>query len=96
MNKKQNGTQLEIALEGPLDTVTAPELEQALTQSLRDVTALTLDFSHVDYITSAGLRVLLSARKALKGKGAMKITHINEIVGEVFDVTGFTKILTIE
>ena len=94
--KKQNGTQLEIALEGRLDTVTAPDLEQALAEALPEVTALTLDFSKVDYISSAGLRVLLATYKSLMGKGTMKITHINEIVREVFQVTGFSKILTIE
>ena len=96
MTKNQNGTELTIALEGRLDTTTAPELEQALKQDLEGATALTLDFSRLDYISSAGLRVLLSAHKALSRKGGMKVTHVNEIVNEVFEVTGFSDILTIE
>ena len=96
MTKTQNGTELTIALEGRLDTTTAPELEQALKQDLEGATALTLDFSRLDYISSAGLRVLLSAHKALSRKGGMKVTHVNEIVNEVFEVTGFSDILTIE
>ncbi len=94
--KKQNGTNLEIALEGRLDTTTAPELEQELKQSLNGVENLTFDFSKVEYISSAGLRVLLFAQKMICGGGSMKITHANEIVMEVFEVTGFTDILTIE
>ena len=96
MTKNQNGTELTIALEGRLDTTTAPELEQALKQDLEGATALTLDFSRLDYISSAGLRVLLSAHKAMSRKGGMKVTHVNEIVNEVFEVTGFSDILTIE
>ena len=96
INKKQNGENLEIALEGRLDTTTAPELEQELKQSLNGIETLTFDFTKVDYISSAGLRVLLYAQKALYGKGSMKVTHANEIVMEVFEVTGFADILTIE
>ena len=94
--KKQNGNALEIALEGRLDTMTAPELEAELKGSLDAANSLTLDFAKLDYISSAGLRVLLSAHKAMSGKGGMKVTHVNEIVQEVFDVTGFSDILTIE
>ena len=94
INKKQNGTALEIALEGRLDTTTAPELEKAL--NLDGVNELTLDFSGLEYISSAGLRVLLSAHKIMSRKGGMKVTHVNEIVNEVFEVTGFSDILTIE
>jgi anti-sigma B factor antagonist len=61
-----------------------------------DATELTMDFGKLDYISSAGLRVLLSAHKAMRGKGGMKVTNVNEIVKEVFDVTGFADILTIE
>ena len=96
ITKKQNGTTLEIALEGRLDTMTAPELEAELNQSLSAADSLVLDFSKLDYISSAGLRVLLSAHKIMSGKGGMKVTHVNEIVQEVFDVTGFADILTIE
>lgn len=94
--KKQNGNALEIALEGRLDTMTAPELEAELKGSLDAANSLTLDFAKLDYISSAGLRVLLSAHKAMSGKGGMKVTNVNEVVREVFDVTGFADILTIE
>ena len=96
ITKKQDGTQLTIALEGRLDTTTAPELEKELKDSLGGATELTLDFSKLDYISSAGLRVLLQAHKTMAGKGGMNVTNVNEIVGEVFDVTGFADILTIE
>ena len=96
ITKKQNGNALEIALEGRLDTMTAPELEAELKGSLDAAENLTLDFSKLDYISSAGLRVLLSAHKAMSGKGGMKVKNVNEVVREVFDVTGFADILTIE
>ena len=96
MQKTQTGTDLAIALEGRLDTMTAPELEAELKQSLDAVQTLTLDFSKLDYISSAGLRVLLSAHKTMAPKGGMKVTNVNEIVREVFEVTGFADILTIE
>ena len=96
ITKKQNGSALEIALEGRLDTMTSPDLEKELNNSLKGVDSLTFDFSKLDYISSAGLRVLLSAHKALLSKDGMKVTNVNEIVQEVFDVTGFADILTIE
>ena len=96
IEKKVNGTALEIALEGRLDTMTAPELEAELNQSLSGIESLTLDFGKLEYISSAGLRVLLSAHKAMSAKGGMKVTNVNEIVQEVFEVTGFADILTIE
>ena len=96
INKKVNGNALEIALEGRLDTMTAPELEAELNQSLAGADSLTLDFSKLEYISSAGLRVLLSAHKAMSAKGGMKVTNVNEIVQEVFEVTGFADILNIE
>ena len=96
ITKKLNGTNLEIALEGRLDTMTAPELEKELNESLNAADALTLDFANLAYISSAGLRVLLSAHKAMSRKGGMKVTHVNEIVQEVFEVTGFADILNIE
>ena len=96
IEKKANGTALEIALEGRLDTMTAPELEAELNQSLGSADSLVLDFSKLEYISSAGLRVLLSAHKAMSAKGGMKVTNVNEIVREVFEVTGFADILTIE
>ena len=96
IHKTQNGSNLEIALEGRLDTMTAPELEAELSGSLKNADSLVLDFSKLNYISSAGLRVLLSAHKSLVNKGGMKVTNVNEIVQEVFDVTGFADILDIE
>ena len=96
IEKKMNGNALEIAVEGRLDTMTAPELEAELNKSLEGAETLTMDFSKLEYISSAGLRVLLSAHKAMSAKGGMKVTHVNEIVQEVFEVTGFADILTIE
>lgn len=91
-----NGTELEIALEGRLDTMTAPELEAELKRSLDGAESLIMDFSKLDYISSAGLRVLLSAHKTMSGRKGMKIQNVNEIIQEVFEVTGFSDILTIE
>ena len=96
INKTMNGTELVIALEGRLDTMTAPELEAELGKSLDGAESLVLDFSKLEYISSAGLRVLLSAHKTMSARGGMKITNVNEIVQEVFEVTGFSDILTIE
>ena len=96
ISSKQEGTMLEIALQGRLDTMTAPELEAELNKSLKNADSLVLDFGKLEYISSAGLRVLLSAHKAMSSKGGMKVTNVNEIVREVFDVTGFGDILTIE
>ena len=96
ITKKQNGADLEIALEGRLDTMTAPELEAEFGKVLGEAEHVVLDLSKLDYISSAGLRVLLSAHKALRGKGGLVIKNVNEIVSEVFEVTGFADILTIE
>lgn len=96
INKEMNGKELTIVPEGRLDTMTAPELEAELSQSMVGAESLVLDFSKLDYISSAGLRVLLSAHKTMSGKGGMKLTNVNEIVREVFEVTGFADILTID
>ena len=96
INKIQNGNALTISVEGRLDTTTAPELEKVIKESLSNINDLTLDFSKLDYISSAGLRVLLSAQRIMKSQGKMKVTNINEVVREVFEVTGFADILTIE
>lgn len=96
INKTVNGPQLTLALEGRLDTTTAPELEAALKDSLADVTELILDFEKLEYISSAGLRVLLSAQKTMNGKGSMKILHVCDVIEEIFEVTGFADILTVE
>ncbi|MBR2717209.1 MAG: STAS domain-containing protein [Oscillospiraceae bacterium] len=94
--KTTNGTELTIALEGRLDTVTAPELETELRSCLDGVTALTLDMNGLDYISSAGLRVLLSAQKVMNRQGSMKLVRVGRPVMDVLEVTGFTDILTIE
>ena len=94
--KKQNDAALELALNGRLDTTTAPELEKELASALKGVSELTLDFSGLDYISSAGLRVLLSAQKTMNKQGSMKIRNVNEIIMEIFEVTGFADILSIE
>ncbi|MBQ5991770.1 MAG: STAS domain-containing protein [Clostridia bacterium] len=96
ITQNRDNTALTIALEGRLDTLTAPELETLLSGALEGVETLTLDFEKLDYISSAGLRVLLSTQKKMNGQGSMKVTHVNEIIGEIFDVTGFSDILTIE
>ena len=96
INKNKSGSTLTIALEGRLDTTTAPDLEKDIKASLDGVTELVMDFSKLDYISSAGLHVLLSAHKAMSTQGAMKVVNVNEMVMEVFEVTGFSDILTIE
>lgn len=96
ITKNRDHDALTVALEGRLDTTTAPQLETELKDSLDGVTALTLDLAEMDYISSAGLRVLLSAQKRMNGQGEMKIIHAGEAVMEIFDVTGFSDILTIE
>lgn len=96
ITKTQEENALTLALEGRLDTMTAPELENQLKNSLDGVEALTLDFSALEYVSSAGLRVILGAQKIMNKQGEMKITNVNEEIMEIFDITGFTDILTIE
>ena len=84
------------ALEGRLDTVTAGQLEQALAQVLPGAEELTLDFEKLDYISSAGLRVLLSTHKTMLRQGKMTVKNPNEVVAEIFDVTGFSGILNLQ
>ena len=91
----ENGNAV-FGLEGRLDTVTAPELEKELKETLDGVTSLTLDFGKLEYISSAGLRVLLAAQKLMARQGSMKLTGVNDSIMEIFDVTGFSDILTIE
>ena len=96
ISKNQEGTNLTIALEGRLDTVTAPELEKEVKSSLDGVTELVFDLNELAYISSAGLRVLLAAQKVMNRQGTMKLIHVRPEVQEVFEVTGFVDILTIE
>ena len=96
IRKKKDGSSLTLELEGRLDTTTAPELEAELNQSLDGVTALTLDMGQLAYLSSAGLRVILTAQKRMNKLGSMVVRHVNETFMEVFEVTGFVNILNIE
>ena len=96
IEKKQDGAELTIALEGRLDTMTAPELDQELQGKIGDITQLVFDLAQLEYVSSAGLRVLLSAQKVMNKQGKMIVKNVNEQIMEVFEVTGFTDILTIE
>ena len=94
--KNVNGSEIKLILEGRLDTATAPQLEATLNSVLAGVTSLKFDLEKIDYISSAGLRVLLSAQKTMNKQGSMVISNVSPEVKEIFDVTGFTDILTIE
>ena len=96
INKQAENGKLVIALEGRLDTTTSPVLEVELKSSLDGVTELIMDFEKLEYISSAGLRVLLSAQKTMNNQGSMKVIHVNETIMEIFEVTGFSDILTVE
>lgn len=96
INKTLEGKTLTVALEGRLDTTTAPQLEAELKSALPDVTSLVMDFEKLEYISSAGLRVLLSAQKIMNKQGEMKLIHVNDVINEIFEVTGFSDILNIE
>ena len=96
IQKTLNGSTLTLALEGRLDTTTAPQLEAELKASLDGITELNLDFEKLEYLSSAGLRVLLAAQKVMNRQGKMVIRHVNGTIQEVFEVTGFIDILTIE
>ena len=96
IEKNTAGTVLTIALGGRLDTTTAPQLEEELKQSMEAMTELHLDFGKLEYLSSAGLRVILAAQKIMNKQGKMVIHNVNETIMEVFEVTGFIDILTIE
>ena len=96
IDKKSNASELTLALTGRVDTTTAPELESVVKQSLGGVTELIFDLAALEYISSARLRVLLSAQKIMNKQGEMKLTHVSEDIMEIFEVTGFAEILTIE
>jgi len=95
IQKTQTGAELTVTLSGRLDTTTAPQLEAELKSSLEGVTALTLDFKELEYISSAGLRVLLSAQKVMMRQGKMVVCNVNDTILEVFEVTGFSDVLTL-
>ncbi len=96
IEKTANGAVLTLKVIGRLDTTTAPQLEATVRESIAGVSELIIDFSELDYISSAGLRVLLSTQKEMNKQGSMKVTNVNDMVMEVFEITGFVDVLTIE
>lgn len=96
INKNVNGTECVLTLAGRLDTTTAPHLESEIKSSVNGITLLTLDFEALEYLSSAGLRVILATQKIMNKQGKMVVKHVNETIMEVFEVTGFVDILTIE
>ncbi len=96
IDKNLNGAELTIILSGRLDTITAPELETELKESLPGVEHLVLDFADLAYLSSAGLRVLLGAQKQMNKQGDMVVRNVNDTIADIFEVTGFADILTIE
>ena len=96
ITKTLDGNALTIALEGRLDTLSSSELEKELVGALDDITELVFDFERLNYISSAGLRIILSCQKIMNGKGSMKVVHVSGIIMDIFEATGFSDILTIE
>lgn len=96
INKEAKGSKLTMAIEGRVDTTTAPELDNQLKESIEGVTNLILDFTKVEYVSSAGLRVLLSAQKTMNKQGQMKLIGVSDDIKEIFDITGFSEILSFE
>ena len=96
VEKKLDGDKLYVSVEGRLDTITSPDLEKEVNESIENVKDLTLDFEKVEYISSSGLRVLLAEQKVMNKQGSMKVINVNDTIMEIFEVTGFTDILTIE
>ena len=96
IKRNRNTDELVVAVCGKIDTTTAPQFDEGVRPYLDGIASLVLDFAHVDYVSSAGLRVLLSLQKVMNKQGAMKLIHVNDAVGDVFEVTGFNEILTIE
>ena len=96
IKKTLEGSAMSLDLNGRLDTTSSPKLEEELKNSLDGVTSLVFDMKDLEYISSAGLRVLLSAQKVMNRQGEMKLIHVNDVINEIFEVTGFTDILTIE
>ena len=96
IHKAMNGSSLTLTIEGRLDTTTSPMLEAEMKSSINGVTELILDFAALEYVSSAGLRVLLAAQKVMNKQGKMILRHVGATVMDVFEVTGFSDILTIE
>lgn len=96
ISMKMSGSRLNVKVEGRIDSVTAPELEAELKKTLNDVNELIFDFAKLEYMSSAGLRLILSSQKVMARQGSMVIKNANDIVMEIFDLTGMTDVLTIE
>ena len=96
IDKEINGTTTTLSIGGRLDTSTAPELEAVINNDLNDTSDLIINLENLEYVSSAGLRVILKAQKIMNDKGNMKVINVNDMVMEVFDITGFADILTIE
>jgi anti-sigma B factor antagonist len=96
IEKNLNGTELTVKVSGRLDTTTAPELEAEVMGAISGVTKLVLNFEALEYLSSAGLRVLLQAQKTMNKQGEMVVRNVNETISEIFEVTGFSDVLTIE
>lgn len=96
IEKKQNGNELELKVIGHLDASTAPKLQEIIDASIMDTEKLTFDFEELEYVSSAGLRVILNAQKIMMEQGSMKLVGVNEAVMEIFELTGFDDILIIE
>ena len=96
ISKSKNGEELTIAIEGRLDTTTAPELDDVVKSEIEGITKLVFDFAKLEYISSAGLHVLLSSQKIMNKQGSMVVKNVSEEVNEIFEVTGFQDILSIE
>ena len=96
IEKVINNKTVTLALSGRLDTTTAPELEVALKDSYAGVEKLVLDFAELEYLSSAGLRVLLGAQKTMNKQGEMVVKNVNDTIDEIFEITGFADVLTIE
>lgn len=96
VEKKLEEDKLYVSVEGRLDTITSPDLEKEINDSIEGVKELTLDFEKLEYISSSGLRVLLAEQKVMNKQGSMKLINVNDTIMEIFEVTGFSDILTIK
>ncbi len=96
IDRNVEGSKTQLKISGRLDTSTAPELESTIDNFLSSVEELIIDFEGLEYVSSAGLRVILKAQKIMNKQGSMKIINVNDTIMEVFDITGFADVLTIE
>ena len=95
VTKTKNNNELTVKISGRLDTVTSPELESSLNGEFEGLEKLTFDFAELEYLSSAGLRILLTCRKKMNDQGAMVVTNVNSTIKEIFDITGFSDLLNI-